>query len=311
MSVTLRQLRYFRALARERHFGRAAEAVSVSQPALSAQVRQLEDLLGGAMVERGLPGLPLTPLGRVVLPHAARVLAGVRGLEEAARDARGAAVELTLGIIPTVAPYLAPHLLPLIRARGGSLTIREAVTETLLADLRDGTIDAAVVALPVRGGAFEVAALIEDRFVLALPPAALAPDLGPVARPEEVAPERLMLLDEGHCLSEQALGACRLTRDTGQRLGAASLSTLARLVASGQGVTLLPEMAAGVEGAGMRLSRFTVPEPGRTIGLVRPGHGEAPAWFTRLAGQIREAAGMIPRPDVPMFGETRHDRRTA
>lgn len=303
MNITLRQLRYFRALARERHFARAAEAVAVSQPALSAQIRQMEEELGGPLLDRGLPGLPLTPLGRAVLAHVERVLAALRGLEDAAREARGAGLEVTLGIIPTVAPYLAPHLLPLMRREGGSLTIREAVTETLMAELREGSIDAALVALPV-GGAFQVVPLIEDRFLLALPPEALAPGLHPVARPEQVDPERLMLLDEGHCLGDQALGACGLAPGAGRRrLGAASLATLTRLVASGQGVTLLPEMAAGTEGQGMRLSRFAAPEPGRSIGLVRAGRGEAPAWFTRLAALIREAAGMIPRPEVPMFGE--------
>lgn len=302
MSVTLRQLRYFRALTEERHFGRAAEAVAVSQPALSAQIRQLEAQLGGALVDRSRPGLPLTPLGRAVLAHVERVLAEVRALEEAARDARGAAIEVTLGIIPTVAPYLAPNLLPAIRAAGGNVTIREAITETLLAELRGGAVDAAIVALPVRSANLDVTPLFEDRFLLALPPETLAPELAPVARPEEVAPDRLLLLDEGHCLSDQALGACQLGREDGKRrLGAASLSTLTRLVASGQGVTLVPEMAAATEGGGMRLSRFAAPEPGRTIGLVRAGQGEAPVWFTRLAGIIREAAGMIPRPELPMF----------
>lgn len=302
MSVTLRQLRYFRALTEERHFGRAAEAVAVSQPALSAQIRQLEAQLGGALVDRSRPGLPLTPLGRAVLAHVERVLAEVRALEEAARDARGAAIEVTLGIIPTVAPYLAPNLLPAIRAAGGNVTIREAITETLLAELRGGAVDAAIVALPVRSANLDVTPLFEDRFLLALPPETLAPELAPVARPEEVAPDRLLLLDEGHCLSDQALGACQLGREDGRRrLGAASLSTLTRLVASGQGVTLVPEMAAATEGGGMRLSRFAAPEPGRTIGLVRAGQGEAPVWFTRLAGIIREAAGMIPRPELPMF----------
>ncbi len=299
MNITLRQLRYFRALAQERNFGRSAEVVAVSQPALSTQIRLLEDTLGGPLLDRGVTGLPLTPLGRAVLPHAEAVLAALRGLEEAARDARGAAIEVTLGIIPTVAPYIAPHLLPLMRQGGGSVTIREAVTETLLAELRGGTIDAALVALPVRGAGLAVEPLFEDRFLLALPPESLAPGLAPVARPEEVAPERLLLLDEGHCLSDQALGACRLPHQAGRRrLGAASLATLTRLVASGQGVTLVPEMAAATEGSGMRLSRFTAPEPGRTIGLLRAGRGEPPAWFTRLAALVREAAAEIPRPEL-------------
>jgi LysR family hydrogen peroxide-inducible transcriptional activator len=297
MSISLRQLRYFQALARERHFGRAAAQVAVTQPALSAQIRQIEETLGGPLVDRDLPGLPLTPLGRAVLPQAEAVLAGVRALEETARDARGAGIELSLGIIPTVAPYLAPHLLPLIRRQGGSVSIREAVTGTLLAELREGAIDAAVMAFPVPLDAVQAVPLFEDRFLLALPPAELAPDLAPVARPEQVPPDRLLLLDEGHCLGDQALGACGLRREgRARRLGAASLVTLAHLVASGQGVTLMPEIAAATDGRSMRLSRFAAPEPGRTIGLVRASRRGTPDWFTALARYLREAAALIPRP---------------
>ena len=297
MTITLRQLRYFQALARERHFGRAAAHVAVSQPALSAQIRQIEAALGGPLVDRTLPGLPLTPLGRSILPHAEAVLAEVRSLEEAARDASGAGIELSIGIIPTVAPYLAPQLLPLIRRQGGSVTIREAVTDTLLTELREGVIDAAILAFPVPLGEVEAVALFEDPFLLALPPRNLAPDLAPVERPEMLSPDSLLLLDEGHCLGDQALGACGLRREgRRRRFGAASLVTLAHLVASGQGVTLLPEMAAATDGRGMRLSRFSEPQPGRSIGLVRAGHGKAPAWFETLAAYVREAAGLIPRP---------------
>jgi LysR family hydrogen peroxide-inducible transcriptional activator len=264
---------------------------------MSAQIRQLEETLGGALVDRDLPGLPLTPLGRAVLPQVQAVLVGVRALEETARDACGAAIELSIGIIPTVAPYLTPHLLPLIRGQGGSVTIREAVTDTLLAELRDGVIDAAVLALPVSPGRVQAVELFDDPFLLALPPESLAPELTPVARPDQVPPDSLLLLDEGHCLGDQTLGACGLRRDSRRRrFGAASLVTLARLVASGQGVTLLPEIAAATDGRGMRLSRFAAPEPGRVIGLVRAGHGARPGWFATLADRIRAAAALIPRP---------------
>jgi len=296
MSIPLRQLRYFQALARQRHFGQAAAQVAVSQPALSAQIRLLEDALGGPLVDRALTGLPLTPLGRAVLPHAEAVLAKLRALEDTARDANGAGLELSVGIIPTVAPYLTPHLLPLVRAQGGSVTIREAVTDTLLAELREGVIDAAILAAPVPPDMGQAEPLFEDRFLLALPPEPLAPDLGPVARPEQIPADSLLLLDEGHCLGDQTLSACGLRRDARRRrFGAASLVTLAHLVASGQGATLLPEIAAATDGRGMRLSRFAAPEPGRTIALVRAGHGAAPAWFTTLAGYVREAAALIPR----------------
>jgi len=299
MTLSLRQLRYFQALARERHFGRAAAVVAVSQPALSAQIRQMEAELGGPLLDRDLPGLPLTPLGRAVLPHAEAVLAAVRGLEEAARDASGAGIEISLGIIPTVAPYLTPHLLPVVRSHGGNVALREAVTDTVLAELREGVIDAAILAFPVPLGSVEAVPLFEDRFLLALPPKTLAPRLEPVSRPEHIPPDSLLLLDEGHCLSDQALGACGLRRESrGRRFGAASLVTLAHLVASGQGATLLPEIAAATEGRAMRLSRFSEPQPGRTIGLVRAGHAPAPAWFTTLAKYVREAAAMIPRPAI-------------
>lgn len=273
--------------------------MSVTQPALSAQIRQLEEALGGPLLDRDLPGLPLTPLGRAVLPHAEAVLAEVRALEDAARDASGAGMELRVGIIPTVAPYLTPHLLPLIRAQGGTVMIRKAVTDTLLTELREGVIDAAVLALPVPMAPAQAAELFEDRFLLALPPEPLAPELQPVARPEQVSAKSLLLLYEGHCFGDQALNACGLRREGGRRrFGAASLVTLAHMVASGQGATLLPEIAAATEARGMRLSRFAVPEPSRTIGLVRVGHGDAPAWFDSFADCARKAATLIPRPEL-------------
>ena len=137
-------------------------------------------------------------------------------------------------MIPTVAPYLVPPLLPLIRAGGGRLSIREAVTDTLLIELRQGEIDAAVLALPAGVPGLIEEPLFEDRFLLARPPRALAPRMARPERPEQIDPDILLLLDEGHCLSDQALGACKLRRDGARiRLGAASLATLTRLVASG------------------------------------------------------------------------------
>ncbi len=296
MNVTLRQLRYFQALARERHFGRAADSVAVTQPALSAQIREFEAALGGPVVERKAPGLPLTPLGRAALRRADSILAESRALEAEARNATGLAAGIRLGMIPTVAPYLVPPLLPLIRAGGGRLSIREAVTDTLLTELRQGEIDAAVLALPAGVPRLIEEPLFEDRFLLARPPRALAPRMARPERPEQIDPDILLLLDEGHCLSDQALGACKLRRDGARiRLGAASLATLTRLVASGHGVTLIPEIAADVEGRGVRLSRFTRPEPGRVIGLVRLGGAGAAGWPAMLAECLREAVGRVPR----------------
>lgn len=296
MSVTLKQLRYFDALVSERHFSRAAARVAVTQPALSAQIRELESTLGGPLVERGTPGLALTPLGREVAARAAGILAETRALEDLARAGAGLAVPLSLGLIPTVAPYLVPPFLPLLRGRGGRVSIREAVTDTLLAELDEGRLDAAVVALPPPRRGYATERLFEDRFLLAEPPDGSPAVADLPCRPEDVDPEVLLLLDEGHCLSDQALMACRLGPER-RRLGvgAASLATLARLVASGQGVTLLPELAAGAEGRGLRLSRFAEPQPGRVIGLVRPERGGAPGWFGELAELLRAAAAEVPR----------------
>lgn len=287
MNITLRQLRYFQALAVERHFARAAERVAVSQPALSGQIAQLEEMLGGALLQRGQAGLPLTPLGRAVLARAESVLAEVRGIEALARSGTGLGAPLRLGLIPTVAPYLVPELLPLLRAEGAAISIREALTDTLLDELAGGRIDAAVAALPLGGGELETAALFRDPFLLARPPDEPGP---PPRRAEDIPPERLLLLDEGHCLSEQALAACRLRpRGGAVSLGAASLGTLARLVASGQGVTLMPALAAPTEGRGLGLSRFAAPEPEREIVLAGlAGSAEAP-WFTALAEMLRRA----------------------
>lgn len=293
MAITLRQLRYFAALVEERHFGRAAARVHVSQPALSGQIRALETELGGPLIEREAVGLPLTPLGREVAGRAGPILADVRALERLAHEHDPWAVPLTLGLIPTVAPYLVPPLVPLLRTEGARVAIREAVTETLLSELEAGRLDAAVAALPLPRRGFATEPLFEDAFLLALPPDETD---RPPSRPEEIDPERLLLLDEGHCLSEQALTACKLRPEERRvRVGAASLSTLARLVASGQGVTLIPEIAAETEGHGLKLAPFSGADPGRTVALVRPGRSATPAWAEPLAALLRKAGAAIPR----------------
>lgn len=297
MTLTLRQLRYFAALARHRHFGRAAEACHVSQPALSVQIRELEAALGVALAERGGREVVLTSAGRELARRAARVLAEVAEIEQGARWTRGLGGRLSLGVIPTVAPYLLPAALPLLRARNIALDlgVREATTAVLLEEVGDGRLDAAVVALPAGGEGLVAEPLFEDRFLLALPEGRELAAL----RPEDLAPERLLLLDEGHCLADQALEVCGLDRG-GARvdLRASSLSTLARLVAGGFGVTLLPEMAAPTELAaapGLAVRRFAEPEPLRRIGLVRRAISVDDGWFAELADLLREAqAGLSP-----------------
>lgn len=297
MNITLRQLNYFIALAEARHFGRAAAMVHVSQPALSVQIAALESALGAILVDRAGRGLILTPTGHAVLGHAHKVVAEMRALEDAARLQRGLSGKLTLGVIPTVAPYLLPVALPLLRARNVTLDlrVREAPTEALLGDLSAGRLDAAVIALPSGRTDLEERALATDRFLLAGSVAQIAEitaQEGPL-RPTGIAPERLLLLDEGHCLADQALEVCNLDRAaTRVDLGASSLATLAGLVAEGFGLTLMPEIALASESAaspGMALARFCDPEPARILGLVRRSGREGADWFAEL-GDLLEAA---------------------
>ena len=294
MNVTLRQLECLVALAEAGHFGRAAGAVHVTQPALSMQIRALEAALGTALVERGPRGAVFTPTGQEVVRRARRVLAEVRDIGQVARWARGLSGRLRLGVIPTVAPYLLPAALPLLRARNLALDlgVREAQTEALLDELRDGQLDAAVVALPVTDSGLVGLPLFEDRFLLAGSRRALEA-LGDGVAPMDMRPGQLLLLDDGHCLTDQAIAACGVDRaETRTDLRAASLTTLCRLASEGFGLTFLPEIAAPTEcAAAPRLAtrRFAAPVPGRTIGLVRRQLSGDGGWFREL-GEVLVAA---------------------
>lgn len=299
MTVTLRQLSYFIALAEEHGFGRAAERVHVSQPALSVQIRELEQDLGAQLVERLPRGMRLTPIGREVLEHAYRIQAEVGVLEAVTRRA-GALPQLNLGVIPTVAPYLLPPVLAALRqdAAAGEIRVREAQTTDLMKGLDDGRLDAAVIAMPHDIRPDLVAhPLVEDRFLLAGAPVTLArlPDPERL-RPVALDPRELLLLDEGHCLADQALEVCGLKRTSARvDLGASSLATLCGLVAEEFGLTFLPELALKSEQAaapGMAVRRFATPEPMRRIAVVRRGGGRAP-WFETLAGRLAEAGEQL------------------
>jgi LysR family hydrogen peroxide-inducible transcriptional activator len=269
----MRQLRYLDALARFRHFGLAANYCAVTQPALSTQIQELEKKLGVELVERRHRSVQLTPVGHEIAERAARILADVRDLGEYARH-RNTPLSglLHLGVIPTLAPYLLPPLLPLLRARYPELElrIRETQTQTLLAELADGALDLLLLALPADQPDLETMALFEDRFVLAMPPGHQVE--GQIrARRDFVDNDRLLLLEEGHCLRDQALSFCQLRQAGGiDTFGASSLSTLVQMVAGGMGLTLLPEISLGVEtGHGeVTLMRFVEPEPSRIIGLA-------------------------------------------
>lgn len=271
--VTIKQLRYFDALARELHFGRAADSCSVTQPALSMQIHELEQSLGLMLVERTRSGVQLTARGEEISQRSARILGDVRDLIAFAQHANKVlSGVLRVGVIPSVAPYMLPPLLPLLRESYPELElhVRETQTQILTDELIEGKLDVLLLALPVKHPDLESLPLFDDRFVLALPKDRKLS--GRVrATKELIEHERLLLLEEGHCLRDQALTYCSLQQvDTVNTFGASSLSTIIEMVAAGYGITLLPEICLGVESRGrdLGLVRFIDPEPFRTLGLV-------------------------------------------
>jgi LysR family hydrogen peroxide-inducible transcriptional activator len=270
--MTLRQLRYLTALARHRHFGKAAQECAVTQPALSMQIRALEREIGTELIERRPNDMALTDTGLEVARRAETILAAAHDLIDFARHRAVLSGQLRLGIIPTLAPYILPRLLPKLQAKYPQLRLelRETQTRTLLEELGSGDLDAVMLALPADGGEFETMTLFDDAFLLATPSSDKRARRGRVAM-EDVDQRRLILLEEGHCLRDQALAFCGTPRrDQPASLGATSLSTVMQMVANGYGVTLLPEVAVDVElrDARVKLLRFVDPQPGRTIGLA-------------------------------------------
>jgi LysR family hydrogen peroxide-inducible transcriptional activator len=271
--ITLKQLRYFEALAREQHFGRAADACAVTQPALSMQIQDLEASLGIALVERTRNGIKLTPKGEEIALRAQRLLSDVRNLVDYAQHAGGIlSGALRLGVIPSIAPYLLPPLLPLLKEKYPNLElhVRETQTQPLTDELVEGKLDVLLLALPIKNPDIETLDIFDDRFLLAMPKARKLS--GRVrATKDMVEGDRLLLLEEGHCLRDQALTYCSLRQaDTVNTFGASSLSTIVEMVSAGLGITLLPEICLGVEARSreIKVIRFVDPEPSRSIGLA-------------------------------------------
>lgn len=271
IGLTLKHLRYFQALAQHRHFGRAADACAISQPALSLQIKELEALFGVALVERNAREIRLTSVGEALLDKARGILLAVGELDDLARAAKGPlAGRLRMGVIPTVAPYLLPRIIAALSDRLPDLDLhlREAMTEVLIAELQEGRLDVAILALPISEPTLTEFALFDEDFVLVRP----AEDAGnPVPSPQTLQTMRLLLLEEGHCFRDQALSFCQMdaTRP-GALMEGSSLSTLVQMVGAGMGVTLIPDMAVDMEtrSADVAIARFPVPRPRRTIGMV-------------------------------------------
>jgi LysR family hydrogen peroxide-inducible transcriptional activator len=291
IGVSIRQLRYFDALARHSHFGRAAQACAISQPALSMQIKELEDALGAVLIERGARQVRLTKLGEEAVPRIRDILRAIDDLGDFARASQGRlAGRLRIGIIPTIAPYLLPDLVRNLAESHPALVlhVREALTSKLLIELADGRLEAAILALPVHEPALAEVALFTERFLLVRP----SEDSDrPVPSAEMLREMRLLLLEEGHCFRDQALSFCDMqASQPREMLDASSLSTLVQMVSAGMGVTLIPEMALNVEtrAARVSISRFPEPQPTRTVGLV---------WrrSSLLAGQLSHLADDVCR----------------
>ncbi len=293
IGLTLKHIRYFEALAEHGHFGRAAAACNISQPALSLQVKELEALIGAPLVERNARQLRLTPLGQDFLSRAREIIVRVDELENLARSSSGPfSGRLRLGVIPTVAPYLLSGVIGALAARFPDLDLqpREAVTQSLIDSLLSAHLDVAIVALPVSEPALREFALFEEDFLLVRP----ASDEGsPVPDLSRLKSMRLLLLEEGHCFREQALSFCKMTGSEPRELmEGSSLSTLVQMVGAGIGVTLIPEMAVHLEtkSADVSISRFPAPSPSRTIGMVWRRSDPLGEQLLQIGGIIRKVA---------------------
>ncbi|MBN9888734.1 LysR substrate-binding domain-containing protein [Salipiger abyssi] len=305
-NLTLKQLRYFDALALHKHFGRAASACSITQPALSLQIKELEAELGVTLFERGPRQVRLTHVGEEFAPRAREILRALDELGDLARASKDHFVgRLRIGVIPTIAPYLLPSLIRRLSELypGLDIHMRETLTSRLIAELSEGRLDAAIVALPVSEPSLTEVALFNEDFVLIRP----SEDAGsPVPSREKLREMRLLLLEEGHCFRDQALSFCKVQSALPREmLDGSSLSTLVQMVAAGIGVTLIPEMAVPVEtrATAVSVSRFVGAQPARTVGMVWRNSSPLAERLTEIAGVVRECglmmaaeAGRLPNP---------------
>lgn len=293
VNLTLKQFRYFEALARHGHFGRAANACAISQPALSMQIKELESSLGTTLFERGAREVRLSPFGEAFSVRAREILRSVDELEDLARASHDQlAGRLRIGLIPTVAPYLLPSIIKnLTQMHAGlDIQVRETLTQQLIEDLAEGRIDTAIVALPISEPSFTEVALFVEDFVLVRK---LEDEGKPAPDSESLREMRLLLLEEGHCFRDQALSFCAVQSSLPREwLDGSSLTTLVQMVGGGFGVTLIPEMAVAVEtrSAPVSIARFKNPKPSRTIGMIWRKTSPLAKQLIEIADVVRDAA---------------------
>lgn len=304
--MTLRELEYLVALANHRHFGRAAQVCQVAQPTLSMQIRKLEEDLGAPLIERASRSLMLTAFGQDTVERARRILAEIEEMKAAARRSRNPEVgTLRLGIFPTLAPYLLPYAVPRIRERfpGLETLLIEEKSHGLLSRLNDGNLDAAILALPVGDDRLTTELLFTERFLLAVP------STHPLAERKDLAlgdlnGYNLMLLEEGHCLRDQALDVCRLAGASERAsFRATSLETLRQMVGAEVGMTLLPELATlHAVCANIRLLSFTDSSPSRQIGICWRKGSAMRHFLPEIAVLLRGVSeGLLAAASIPAF----------
>jgi LysR family transcriptional regulator, hydrogen peroxide-inducible genes activator len=304
-NFTLKQLRYFEALAQHGHFGRAAAACAISQPALSEQIKELEETLGAALFERGVGArkVRITNFGEKFALRVRDLLRSVDELEGFARASRDQQLgRLRLGVIPTIGPYLLPTIIRgLTRVYPDlDINVRESLTAKLIQELAEGRLDTAIVALPVSEPTFTEVALFTEDFLLVRPSefdGKPPPDL------KMLREMRLLLLEEGHCFRDQALSFCNMHSAPRELLDASSLSTLVQMVGSGIGVTLIPEMAVAVEtrSAPVAVTRFKNAKPMRKVGMIWRRTSPLTKHLLQISEVVRRAANELRETQEPVL----------
>ena len=293
--MTLQELKYLVALADHGHFGRAAEACFITQSTLSTQIKKLEDFLGVTLFDRSLKRVTPTPIGQEILQAARSIVEESERIRELAKHAQDPmARTIHLGVIPTLGPYYLPHALTLVHKKHPDLRLllREEMTPRILEHLANGKLDAGLLALPVNDDSLRVEPLFYEPFLAALP-AGHPLTKRDALKVSDIINEKLLLLDEGHCLRDQALDVCGSGSRGREEVRATSLETLRQMVAMGLGLTLLPALAVD---AGPRVSKkaveirpFKSPPPGRTIALVWRRRAPFPETFEQLAQTLKNA----------------------
>ena len=304
--MNLRDLKYLVALADHKHFGRAAAACYVSQPTLSTQIKKLEDELGVPLVERAPRKVMLTPAGRDAAERARRIVAEVEQMKEAARRSQDPeAGTVRLGMFPTLGPYLLPHVVPRIRARFPHLELLlvEEKSDVLLSRLREGKLDAGLLALPVADDQLHTEFLFEEPFLLAVPESHPLAQRGSLTL-AELSHQQLLLLEDGHCLREQALDVCRLSgANEKSEFRATSLETLRQMVAADVGITLLPALAVKppvARSPNIHLLGFSDSHPSRRIAMVWRKSSAMSGFLQVFAQVFRELPPGLFQPDAPV-----------